>query len=77
MDVLTEYEKEVLHKKVETLQEINSKLREEIEQSEAQLSETKLSLDKENARYHSACRQQQVSAATRLHVQPTLKHSGG
>lgn len=66
---LTEYEKEVLQKKVETLQEKSCKLQEEIRQLEAQLSETKLSLDKENARYHCACRQQQVSIATLLHVQ--------
>lgn len=67
---MTEYEKEALQEKVETLQETSCKLQEEIRQLEAQLSETKLSLDKETARYHSACRQQQVSVAPLLHVRP-------
>lgn len=66
---LTECENKVLQEKIETLQETSCKLQEEIRQLEVQLSETKLSLDKENARYHSACRQQQVSVATLLHVQ--------
>lgn len=55
-----------LQEKVVTLQETNSELQEGIRQLEAHLSETKLCLDKENARYHSACRQQQVSVAMLL-----------
>lgn len=36
-------------------------LQEMIQQLESQISETQLLLSKENAKYHSACRQQEVS----------------
>lgn len=64
----TECEKEALQEKVVTLQETSCQLQEGIRQLEAQLSDTNLCLDKENARYHSACRQQQVSVAALQHV---------
>lgn len=40
------------------------KLQQRVQQLESQISETQLRLDKENAKYHSACRQQEVSVRT-------------
>lgn len=57
----------VLQDKVRTLhieEEACCKLQQRIQQLETQISETQLHLDKENAKYHSACRQQEVSDIT-------------
>lgn len=61
---VAECERNALQEKVGTLhmlEEVNCKLQERIQQLESQISETKVLLDKENAKYHSACRQQEVS----------------
>ncbi|XP_061586203.1 coiled-coil domain-containing protein 157, partial [Cololabis saira] len=57
-----EYEKNVLNEKVKNLQkeeEACSKLQQRIHQLKAEISDTQLLLDKETAKYHSACRQQE------------------
>lgn len=59
-----ECEKNVLQDKVRTLQieeEACCKLKQRIQRLEGQISATQLCLDKEKAKYHSACRQQEVS----------------
>lgn len=63
---LTECEKDTLQEKVRSLQEACCKLQERIHQMDSQISETKLCLDKEKAKYHSACRQQEVSVVGRV-----------
>lgn len=68
---LVECEKNLLQEKVKSLlleEEANCKLQQRMQQLESQISETQVLLDKENAKYHSACRQQEVSATanTRL-----------
>lgn len=65
---VVECEKSVLQEKVRTLhleEEACCKLQQKIQQLESQISETQLRLDKENAKYHSACRQQEVSVTTK------------
>ncbi len=64
---VVECEKNALQEKVRTLhveEEACCKLQQRIQQLESQISETQLRLDKENAKYHSACRQQEVSVIT-------------
>ncbi|XP_070690399.1 coiled-coil domain-containing protein 157 [Pempheris klunzingeri] len=61
-----EYEKSELQERVRTLhkeEEACCKLQERIQHLESQISETQLCLDKENAKYHSACRQQESMQA--------------
>ncbi|KAM9360694.1 coiled-coil domain-containing protein 157 [Symphorus nematophorus] len=61
-----ESEKNVLQEKVETLhieEEACCKLQQRIQQLERQISETQLCFDKEKAKYHSACRQQESMQA--------------
>lgn len=41
--------------------EVCFKLQQRVQLLESQIKETQLLLDKENAKYHSACRQQEVS----------------
>lgn len=62
-----ECEKNELQGKVKTLhveEEACRCLQQRIQQLEGQISETQLRLDKESAKYHSACRQQEVSVTT-------------
>lgn len=64
---MAEREKNVLQEKLATLhmeEEACCKLQQKIQQLEDKISETQLHLDKENAKYHSACRQQEVSVTT-------------
>lgn len=64
---MVERETNVLQEKVKTLhteEEACCKLQQRIHQLERQISETQLSLDKENSKYHSACRQQEVRVRT-------------
>ncbi|XP_037633338.1 coiled-coil domain-containing protein 157 isoform X2 [Sebastes umbrosus] len=59
-------EANVLQEKVRTLhteEEACCKLQQRIQQLESQISETQLRLEKENAKYHSACRQQESMQA--------------
>lgn len=59
-----ECDKNKLQEKVRTFhreEEACCKLQQRILQLEGQISATQLSLDKEKAKYHSACRQQEVS----------------
>lgn len=59
-----ECDKNILQDKVRTLhieEEVCCKLQQRIQQLEGQISATQLCLDKEKAKYHSACRQQEVS----------------
>ncbi|XP_038559030.1 coiled-coil domain-containing protein 157 [Micropterus salmoides] len=61
-----ECEKNLLQEKVRALhveEEACCKLQQKIQQLESQVSETQLRLDKENAKYHSACRQQESMQA--------------
>ncbi|KAK9522475.1 hypothetical protein VZT92_018936 [Zoarces viviparus] len=61
-----ERETNVLQDKLRTLhieEEACCKLQQRIHQLESQISETQLQLDKENAKYHSACRQQESMQA--------------
>ncbi|TKS79063.1 Coiled-coil domain-containing protein 157 [Collichthys lucidus] len=61
-----EREKNVLQEKLATLhmeEEACCKLQQKIQQLEDKISETQLHLDKENAKYHSACRQQESMQA--------------
>ncbi|XP_044053090.1 coiled-coil domain-containing protein 157 isoform X2 [Siniperca chuatsi] len=61
-----ECEKNVLQEKVRTLhieEEACCKLQQRIQQLESQISETQLRFDKENAKYHSACHQQESMQA--------------
>lgn len=61
---VAECEKDALQETVRALhieEEACCKLQQRIQQLEGQISETQLSLDKEKAKYHSACRQQEVS----------------
>uniref|UniRef100_A0AAQ4PWM8 Coiled-coil domain containing 157 n=2 Tax=Gasterosteus aculeatus aculeatus TaxID=481459 RepID=A0AAQ4PWM8_GASAC len=61
-----EQETNVLQDKVRTLhaeEEACFTLKQKIQQLEGQISETQLHLDKENAKYHSACRQQESMQA--------------
>ncbi|XP_032372488.1 coiled-coil domain-containing protein 157 isoform X1 [Etheostoma spectabile] len=61
-----EHENNVLQEKVRTLhmeEETCCKLQQRVLQLESQISETQLRLDKENAKYHSACRQQESMQA--------------
>uniref|UniRef100_UPI003AAB47C2 coiled-coil domain-containing protein 157-like n=1 Tax=Centroberyx gerrardi TaxID=166262 RepID=UPI003AAB47C2 len=61
-----ECEKNELQEKVKTLQieeEARRKLEERSQQLGSQISETQLLLDKESAKYHSACRQQESMQA--------------
>lgn len=58
------HEKKGLQESLNTLQieeEACSKLQHRIQQLESQISDTQLLLDKEKAKYQSACRQQEVS----------------
>lgn len=64
---VVECEKNELQEKVKTLhveEEACRCLQQRIQQLEGQISETQLRLDKESAKYHSACRQQEVSVTT-------------
>lgn len=64
---VVECEKSELQEKVKTLhmeEEACRNLQQRIQQLEGQISETQLHLDKESAKYHSACRQQEVNVAT-------------
>lgn len=64
MSLLIETEKTELQNKVENLQrekETCCRLQQSIQQLQAQLSDTQLLLEKEKAKYLSACRQQEVS----------------
>lgn len=64
---VVECEKNLLQEKVRALhveEEACCKLQQKIQQLESQVSETQLRLDKENAKYHSACRQQEASVMT-------------
>nr|XP_046242790.1 coiled-coil domain-containing protein 157 isoform X2 [Scatophagus argus] len=61
-----ENEKNALQEKVRTLhteEEACCKLQQRIQQLESQISETQLHFDKEKAKYHSACRQQESMQA--------------
>lgn len=61
---VVECEKKALQEKVECLQleeEACCKLQQRIQQLEREISETQVLLDKEKAKYQSACRQQEVS----------------
>ncbi|XP_069034201.1 coiled-coil domain-containing protein 157 isoform X1 [Embiotoca jacksoni] len=61
-----ECDKNVLQEKVKSLQiedEACCKLQQRIQQLESQISDTQLLLDKENAKYQSACRQQESMQA--------------
>ncbi|XP_068461291.1 coiled-coil domain-containing protein 157 isoform X2 [Clinocottus analis] len=61
-----EQETHVLQDKVRTLhieEKACCKLQQRIQQLESQISETQLHLDKDNAKYHSACRQQESMQA--------------
>lgn len=62
---MAECEKNKLQEKVKTLhrleEEARCNLQQRIQQLESQISETQVLLDKENSKYHSACRQQEVS----------------
>ncbi|XP_034548610.1 coiled-coil domain-containing protein 157 isoform X2 [Notolabrus celidotus] len=61
-----EYEKTMLQEKVSGLQlekEICCTLQHRVQQLEGQFKGTQLQLDKENAKYHSACRQQESMQA--------------
>ncbi|KAM9858174.1 coiled-coil domain-containing protein 157 [Aulostomus maculatus] len=59
-----EFERDALQETVRSLQEgACRKLQEKIQQSERHISETQLLLDKENAKYQSACRQQESMQA--------------
>lgn len=65
MSHLSDRENKVLQEKVQTLhteQEARDKLQQTIKQLEAQISQTRLLLDKEKAKFQSAWRQQEVSA---------------
>lgn len=64
-------EKEGLQQKVETLQreeETCCELQQMIQKLETQLSDTRLRLDKEKAKYQSAFRQQEVSFADKTQL---------
>lgn len=66
---MAECEKNALQDKVKSLhidEEACCKLRQRIQQLESQISETQVLLDKENSKYHSACRQQEVSITTNI-----------
>lgn len=70
---MLEHEKKGLQESLNTLQieeEACSKLQHRIQQLESQISDIQLLLDKEKAKYQSACRQQEVSitASTWLFV---------
>lgn len=59
-----EFENNGLQEKVRALhieQEACGKLQQRIQELESQICKTQLRLDKENAKYQSACRQQEVS----------------
>ncbi|XP_051277981.1 coiled-coil domain-containing protein 157 [Dicentrarchus labrax] len=61
-----ECEKNVLQEKVRTFhveEDARCKLQQRIQQLESQISDTQLNLDKEAAKYHSACRQQESMQA--------------
>nr|XP_019961000.1 PREDICTED: coiled-coil domain-containing protein 157 [Paralichthys olivaceus] len=61
-----ECEKIALQEKVKSLhleEEVCCKLQKRIQQLESHISETQVLLDKENAKYHSACRQQESMQA--------------
>uniref|UniRef100_A0A3Q1GIS2 Coiled-coil domain containing 157 n=1 Tax=Acanthochromis polyacanthus TaxID=80966 RepID=A0A3Q1GIS2_9TELE len=61
-----EYEKNELQERVKTLQteeEVCCKLQHRIKQLESEISDSQLLLDKENAKYQSACRQQESMRA--------------
>lgn len=60
---VAECEKKALQEKVRAVhieEEACAKLQQRIQQLEGQISETRLHLDKEKAKYHCACRQQEV-----------------
>lgn len=59
--LLPGFERHTLQEKVRTLQETCAELQERIHQMDSQISETKVCLDKEKAKYNNACRQQEVS----------------
>lgn len=64
---MVECEKNALQEKVKSLHLVEDtccRLQQKIQQLESQISDNKLLLDKENAKYHSACRQQEVSVTT-------------
>lgn len=62
---LTGFERDTLQEKVRTLQETCTELQERIHQMDSQISQTKVCLDKEKAKYYNACRQQEVSPVAR------------
>lgn len=66
MFFLTGCERDTLQEKVGTLQETCSELQDRIHQMDSQISETKICLGKEKAKYNSACRQQEVSVVARV-----------
>lgn len=64
---MVECEKDLLQEKVRLLhveEEACCKLQQRIQQLEGQITETQLHLDKENTKYQSACRQQEVGVMT-------------
>ena len=66
-DFLAECEKIALQEKVKSLhleEEACCKLQNRIQQLESDISETQVLLEKEKAKYHSSCHQQEVSATT-------------
>lgn len=64
LSLASECEKNVLDEKVKNLQkeeEACCRLKQRVQELQTQISDTQLLLDKENAKYQSACRQQEVS----------------
>lgn len=51
---------------LQTEKETSCRLQQSVQQLQAQLSDTQLLLDKEKAKYTSACRQQEVSVAAKI-----------
>lgn len=77
-DYAIEQETNVLQDKVRTLhaeEEACFILKQKIQQLEGQISETQLHLDKENAKYHSACRQQEVSDVKKMMLFLAMVHN--
>lgn len=67
MYVTTECERNELQQKVRLLhmeEEACSRLQQRVQQLEEETSDTQLQLNKANAKYHSACRQQEVRRQT-------------
>jgi len=63
-----EFEKTVLQEKgksLQTAEEACCRLQQKIQQLETQIYDSQLLLDKERAKYQSACRQQEVSVTVK------------